>query len=158
MEMADKDASLAKFRGVMPSRAALAQLSLFGTTEETRQSAQAILELLPEMTEKERGEYMTETWMLANTLTEEDMGKSPAGRATLELIRNCKPMSGEINAAPESPATDAQVTNASSPAIEPDDTNPHLRQLNWPPKASPPPKAPEDDGQRHLWQAAQPSK
>jgi hypothetical protein len=162
MEMADKDASLEKFRGVMPSRAKLAQLSLFGTTEEARLSAQALLDVLPEMTVNERGEYMTETWRLANTLTEEDMEKSPAGRATLELIRNSKSMSGEIkermkDAAPESPATDAQATQEPTPETSAETPNEYMSRLAWPPRSTKIDTPPEDEVPRK-WQAAQPSK
>jgi hypothetical protein len=149
---------LGRYQNMLPSRAVLARLSLFGTDEETRASANAILKALPPMNEKERREYYDETWRLAGLPSEEDMLKSPVGLATLEMLKNSslpkeiQKAEPEGNVAPE-PAAGAEQT---SPAVEP--VNPHLAALNWPPKASPPPKAPEDDGQRHLWQAAQPSK
>jgi hypothetical protein len=50
----NEDDPLSKFRGVMPSRAELCQLVLFGTSEKIRAAAQSVLDLLPPMTTKER--------------------------------------------------------------------------------------------------------
>jgi hypothetical protein len=159
--MADNDGPLAKFRGVLPSRAKLAQLSLFGTTEEARSSAQALLDILPEMTVNERAEYMNETWRLANTLSGADMEKSPAGRATLELIKNSKPMGEEVQAkaegtiAPEPEPPAGEQPAPPEPAVE--STNEYMAKLNWPPRPTPKAKDPIDDTP-HKWQAGIPSK
>jgi len=159
--MADDIDLLGKFRGVLPSRAALARLSIFGTSEETRSSAQAILDALPPMNEKERQEYLDETWRLANTTSLEDMKLSPTGLATLELFAACKPVGDEVTSqmSPNSPATDAEVQAESAPpepVVEP--VNEHLARLNWPPRSTQSPAKPvEDDGVEHKWQAARPS-
>jgi hypothetical protein len=138
---------LGKYHGMLPSRAVLARLSIFGTSEETRASANAILKALPPMNEKERRAYLDETWILASLPSEEDLLKSPIGKATLELLKNSQPLPGapQVSDKPVE-ATDAPVTNASSPAIEPDDgVNPHLRQLHWPPKPTAQPPKPVND-------------
>src|ERR1700732_5108583 len=62
---------LGRYQDMMPSRAVLARLSIFGTSEETRASANAILKALPPMNEKERREYLDETWRLADLPSEE---------------------------------------------------------------------------------------
>jgi hypothetical protein len=115
--MADND-DLGKYQNMLPSRAVLARLSLFGTDEETRKSANAILKALPPMNEKERREYLDETWRLASLPSEAEMELSPVGRATLEMLKNSNPMSGEIQAKPEGAATPV-VPGPAAPPVEP---------------------------------------
>jgi len=154
---------LGKYQGMMPSRAVLARLSIFGVDEATRQSANAILKALPAMNEKERREYLDETWRLADLPSEEDLLKSPVGLATLEMFKNSKPMGGEIQAKAESEG-DAPYPDPAAPA-EPE----------APPKLEPPPGPSDDLGVRmeqeraakreseqlagpvHKWVAAKPS-
>jgi hypothetical protein len=127
--MTDNNGPLAKFRGVLPSRAKLAQLSLFGTTEEARSSAQALLDTLPPMTAKEKDNWSTAIWQAAKLPCEADMEKSPIGRQTLAMLRANAPDApvkpGPSAVDPEAPA---------EPAVEV--VNPIFSKLNWPPQGS----------------------
>lgn len=110
------------------------------------------------MNERERREYYDEVWKLAGLPSEEDLLQSPAGVATLELLKNSKPV-GDDNGIPDSispepPATEAQVANASppEPAVEP--VNPYLQKISWPPKGSllnQPPKDSADEQRNSIW-------
>jgi hypothetical protein len=147
---------LGKFQNMLPSRAVLARLALFGTSEETRASANAILKALPPMNERERREYYDETWKLAAMPSDEDLLQSPIGRETLAMLRANAPMSAQQ---PEPAATVAQVDPEpaasepeapAAPATEP--VNEHLAALAWPPKSqhTPQPK-PEESPRDSIW-------
>ena len=149
---------------MLPSRAVLARLSLFGTDEETRASANAILKALPPMNEKERREYLDETWRLADLPSEEDMLQSPIGRQTLAMLRANQPVGVEkkvesgVNVSPvdSEPITPVEAISA-TPEQPPDDgVNDYLKKLSWPPKATP--TKPVDDGAKRMWVAGTPSK
>lgn len=155
---------LGRYQDMMPSRAVLARLSIFGTSEETRASANAILKALPPMNEKERREYLDETWRLADLPSEEDLLQSPIGRMTLQILDNSKPMSGEIPA--EAMAALERLRSKPGPAapaepeaplsIPDDGVNDYMKKLDWPPKSTPTPKL-EPDEEPHKWVAGTPS-
>jgi hypothetical protein len=151
---------LKKYGSVIPCRARLSHESMFAPTQEQRDAANALLKLLPEPDPNKPVPWAESAWNPVNAPYYTAWEQSPAGKLTLEMIRNSSvdgrkgdetPM---VNAAaPESP-----VTNASPPAIEDDGINEHLKRLDWPPRPSPPPpKPPEDDDMPHKWQAARPS-
>jgi hypothetical protein len=148
--------SLAKFKEAIPSRAKLSMEALFGVTPEIRSAAQHLLDILPreERSQDEQIQWMTDVWQAAKLPCDEDLAKSPIGKATLEMLKNSKPMGGEIQATPEGTVAPEPV-----PAIpaepEVDDTNDYLKKLNWPPKPTTKPD-PIDDTP-HKWQAAKPS-
>jgi hypothetical protein len=158
---------LKQYKDFLPSRAKLGRLSLWAPTEEERLAASRMLDVMIKagITDKEPTPWEDSPWNPVNMPTLEEMKLSPTGRLTLELFASCKPVGDSVvnhdvtaAAAFESSATDAQVTNASSPAIEDDGVNLYLKQLDWPPKSSPPPKALEDDDTvKHKWVAGRPS-
>ena len=150
---------LAKFRGVLPSRGELSQLALFGTSEAARAAANALLKMLPPVSENKRADWMTDVWNVAKLPSEEDLAKSPIGLATLGLLRGNPPPTVEKK--PEGNLTpDPAPAQPSAPlAIPTDDgVNDYLKNLAWPPKSSLPPKALEDDNTvKHKWVAGRPS-
>jgi hypothetical protein len=130
---------LGRYQGMMPSRAVLARLSIFGLDEATRASANAILKALPPMNERERREYYDETWKLAGLPSEEDLLKSPIGKATLEMLKNSSlPKEVQTKAEGNAPvAPDPAAGGSESPAEpEVDPVNPNLEKLSWPPKGT----------------------
>jgi hypothetical protein len=158
--MDEKQKYLKKYGSVIPCRARLSHESMFAPSDEQRHAASELLKLLPAPDPSKPIPWEESIWNPQNHPYALD--QSPAGRLTLEMIRNSS-VDGRKgdeartpdSAAPESPA---QVTNSSPPALEEDGTNPYLRKLDWPPRPSPPPpKPPEDDDTPHKWQAARPS-
>jgi hypothetical protein len=154
---------LEKYQAAIPSRAKLSMEVLFGTSQEQRDAAQALLDALPKevRTRDEEVAWTTECWLTTRLPCDSDLEKSPIGRQTLSMLRANAPMTlekkpdPEVNAPYPEPAAAAEPE--APPAIPDDGINPHLKQLNWPPKGTPQPKAPEDDGVPHKWQAARPS-
>jgi hypothetical protein len=160
----DNDDPLAKFRGVLPSRAELCQLVLFGTSEKIRAAAQSVLDLLPPMTAKEKENWSTAVWQSAKLPSESDLEKSPIGRQTLAMLRANQPVGVEkkvesgVNVSPvdSEPITPVEAISA-TPEQPPDDgVNDYLKKLSWPPKSTP--TKPVDDGAKHMWVAGTPSK
>jgi hypothetical protein len=156
------DNDLGKYQNMLPSRAVLARLSLFGVDEETRASANAILRALPAMNEKERREYLDETWKLASLPSEQDL--LPIGRETLAMLRANQPVTVEKKAESVivgNPTHSSQAEGTESvgnPTVSAEPVNEYMSKLDWPPKSQQPsPKAPEDDDTPHKWQAAKPS-
>lgn len=146
---------LGRYQNMLPSRAVLARLALFGTDAETRDSANAILRALPPMSADERRRYYDEMWLWS---LPSDLEKSPAGLATLELLKNSKPVPREIqkpagNVAQVEPGPPAEPEASPQEPLD-DGVNEHLRRIAWPPKSSPLPPPPEiaevPDWIRHL--------
>jgi hypothetical protein len=160
--MENNDDPLAKFKGILPSRAELSMLALYGPSEAARQAADALLKILPPMQSKERAAWATEMWTAAKLPSESHMEKSPIGRQTLVMLRANQPVAAEkpdATVAPvdPEPATPAESIPAKPEQLPDDGVNEYLKKLDWPPKPSPPPKPLEDDGIPHKWQAARPS-
>jgi hypothetical protein len=155
----DNHDPLAKFRGVLPSRAELCQLALLGTSEKIRAAAQSVLDLLSPMTTKEKENRATSVWQAARLPSEADLAKSPIGKATLELLRGNPPMTVEKKLEGNVTPEPAPAQPSAPLAIPTDDgVNDYLKNLAWPPKSSLPPKALEDDDTvKHKWVAGRPS-
>lgn len=156
--MENNDDPLAKFKGILPSRAELSMLALFGTTESARAAANTLLKLLPPMQSKERAAWATEIWTSAKLPCEADLAKSPIGRQTLAMLRANAPMTAQkpeaVTPVEPQPAPPAEPAPPQEP---PDDgVNDYLKKLDWPPKPAPP-KPVEDDGAVHRWVAGKPS-
>ena len=124
----DNDDPLAKFRGILPTRAELCQLVLFGVSEKIRKAAQALLDTLPPMTTKEKENWASDVWAAAKLPSEADLEKSPIGRQTLAMFRANPPMTVAKKAEP------ANVTPV-APVAAPEPTIPKLE----------PPPGPSDD-------------
>jgi hypothetical protein len=92
--------SLEKF---IPSRAKLSMEALFGTSEAERNAAQALLDALPKevRTRDEEVAWTTECWLTTRLPCDEDLAKSPIGRATLAMLQANQPMSVEKKTEPE---------------------------------------------------------
>jgi hypothetical protein len=147
----------------LPSRAQLGMDSMLAPTQEQRDAAKALLAMLKEAGVKEDPQERRDSIWKVGFPSEEIMKLSPAGRLTLELLGS---QSKEIQAKPEGnvapvvPGPEpepAPAAEAVPPEIPDDGINRHLKQLNWPPKSTPQPKATEDDGQPHKWVAGTPS-
>jgi hypothetical protein len=152
----DADELLKKYKGILPSRGQLRRKALFGT-EEQRATANRLLRLLPK-SDPSKEDWQDSAWSW--NLTPEELSQSPAGQFILD---NCGPSSldsdkvaePEGNVAPEpEPAAGEQTI---PPAIPDGGVNDYLKKLAWPPKSTPKPKAPEEGGVKHLWQAAKPT-
>jgi hypothetical protein len=154
--MADNDDPLAKFRGVMPSRAELCQLVLFGTTDKIRAAAQTVLDLLPPMTTKEKENWSSAVWAAAKLPSEADLAKSPIGRQTLAMLRANAPMSAQKSEAVVPVEAEGPESKPPEPAIPPESAiepvNPYLQKISWPPKGTitPQPK-PDEQPRDNLW-------
>jgi hypothetical protein len=165
--MAKPKNKLSKHKELLPNRTKLSMEAMFGVTPELRSAAQSLLNALPKenRTREEEIAWTTEAWLTGRLPSEPDMEKSPIGRATLEMLKNSKPMGGEIPAeamaALESLRSKLEPTVAAPIPLapgEPAETpNEFASQLaNWPPKGSQP-KAMEQDEQPRKWVAGTPS-
>jgi hypothetical protein len=114
----DNDDPLSKFRGVLPSRAELCQLVLFGTSEKIRKAAQALLDTLPPMTAKEKDNWASAVWASAKLPSESDLEKSPIGRATLAMLRANAPVAAQ-KAEPAGTVAPEPVAAVAEPEIPP---------------------------------------
>jgi hypothetical protein len=153
----DSNELIKAYGGILPSRGELRKAALFGATEEQRQIANQLLKLMPRVDPNKPVEWEDSPWNPRNQPTLEEMQFSPTGRLTLKMLNNSS-LPKEIQAKADDPAgvltpvgEPVAAEAPSTPEVEP--VNEHLAALNWPPK----PKAPEDDGQPHRWQAARPS-
>src|SRR5260370_4669595 len=111
---------LAKYKGQLPSRSRLGLESLFAASPEERSAAAALLKLLPADPEDHNCPWLEGQRFL------QEFTESPAGRATLEMFKNSKPVGDHIAnrdatdaKSPESSSTDTQLTNPSPPPIDP---------------------------------------
>jgi hypothetical protein len=157
-----------EFKDLLPSKAKLRKLSLWGATEEERQAASRMLEVMRKagIVDKEPVPWEDSSWNPANQPTAEEMTNSLIGQQTLAMFRANPPMTAEkdeaaVNA-PEPPVTEAQVVaNAAMPTLEPDGVNCYMQKLNWPPQptVTPKPKPEEEprDSIRPKWVAGTPS-
>jgi hypothetical protein len=117
------------------------------------------------ITDKEPIPWEDSHWNPANLPTLEEMKLSPTGLATLELLKNCKPLPREkpedrtMNASPELPVPDAEAQDKPAPPEASAETpNEYMSRLAWPPRSTPQPKPVEDDAIEHRWVAGTPSK
>jgi hypothetical protein len=131
--------------------------ALFGTSEAERKAAQALLDALPKevRTRDEEVAWTTECWLATRLPCDEDLAKSPIGKATLELLKANAPGAKKPDAtvAPvaSGPAAAEQPAPA-SPAVEP--VNERLQKLAWPPAGkllNTPPKDPADEQRNSIW-------
>jgi hypothetical protein len=143
----------------IPSRAQLGMESMFAPTQEQRDAAQHLLNLLPkkERSRDEEVQWMTEILTMP-VPSESDMAKSPVGRATLAMLKNSKPMSGEIpaEAMAELEKLKSELATAaptpSDPGAPADSPNEFVEQLaGWPPKSQQTPRLKTEEPRDNLW-------